>query len=235
MPVDIFSLWISITNGDSLDSKHEGEVGYRDAAPIWGCSDKGGRGEWSQGACFCSWAFVYGSSVWASLGEREETLDVGDWASGRGSRARYYREENSLPLVVLAELKIPFKDKLVTEKIQQRRHASTLLSVQTLQAHRLKGRSWDPQSGFLSWEPVKPRAGLDPLRHRGRAASCSSGQEAMWEPAFPAEPFISLTVTLKEAAERRGCSGISLCISSYRTGQSSRQESEFIHLLHLNS
>lgn len=44
MPVDTFSLWILITNRDSLDSKHEGEVGYRDAAPIWGCSDEGGRG-----------------------------------------------------------------------------------------------------------------------------------------------------------------------------------------------
>lgn len=45
MPVDTFSLWILITNGDSLESEHEGEVGYRDAAPIWGCSDEGGRGE----------------------------------------------------------------------------------------------------------------------------------------------------------------------------------------------
>lgn len=63
---------------------------------------------------------------------------------------RYYREENSLPLVVLAELEIPFKDKLVTEKIQQLQNASALLSVQTSEAHKLKGRSWDHQSGFLS-------------------------------------------------------------------------------------
>lgn len=52
-----------------------------------------------------------------------------------------------MPLVVLAELEIPFKDKLVTEKTQQRRHASTLLSVQTLQAQGeiLGSSEWVPQ------------------------------------------------------------------------------------------
>lgn len=134
-----------------------------------------------------------------------------------------------MPLVVLAELEIPFKDKLVTEKIQQRRHASTLLSV----AHDTGG---DPgiirvgssvesqENPELDWTPsdTEPPVAAVVRKPYGRRPSSQS----LLSP---------LRVTLKEAAERRGCSGISLCISSYRTGQSSRQESEFINLLHLNS
>lgn len=136
-----------------------------------------------------------------------------------------------MPLV-LAELEIPFKDKLVTEKIQQRRHASTLLSVQTLQAQGeiLGSSEWFPQLRARktpSWTG-RPQTEAEPpvaaavRKPGGRRPSSQS----LLSP---------LRVTLKEAAERRGCSGISLCISSYRTGQSSRQESEFINLLHLNS
>lgn len=104
------------------------------------------------------------------------------------------REENSLTLVVLAELEIPFKDKLVTEKIQQQRHASTLLSV----AHDTGGDPGIIRVGSSAESQENLRAGLDPLRHR--AASCSSGQEAMWEMAFPAELFISLL-----SDPERGC------------------------------
>lgn len=134
-----------------------------------------------------------------------------------------------MPLVVLAELEIPFKDKLVTEKIQQRRHASTLLSV----AHDTGG---DPgiirvgssvesqENPELDWTPsdTEPPVAAVVRKPCGRRPSLQS----LLSP---------LRVTLKEAAERRGCSGISFCISSYRTGQSLRQESEFINLLHLNS
>lgn len=60
--------------------------------------------------------------------EEEETMTMTEQLEEEA--AKYHREENSLPLIASEELKIPFKDELVTEKIQQLQNAFTLLSVQ---------------------------------------------------------------------------------------------------------
>lgn len=71
-----------------------------------------------------------------------------------------------MSLVALAELKIPFKDKLVTEKIQQLQSAFTLLSVQVqkLQVQQAQGEilgssEWIPK--LRASESSSVVAGLD--------------------------------------------------------------------------
>jgi hypothetical protein len=81
--------------------------------------------------------------------------------------AKYHREENSLPLIASEELKIPFKDKLVTEKIQQLQNAFTLLSVQVqkLQACQAQGEILGPSEWIPKLRASKTpcvEAGLDP-------------------------------------------------------------------------
>lgn len=72
-----------------------------------------------------------------------------------------------MPLVAFKELKIPFKDRLVTEEIQQLQNAFTLLSVQVqkLQARQGQGEILEPSEWIPKLKASKTPsviAGLDP-------------------------------------------------------------------------